>query len=135
MSDLGGGGRDLRHLSTPSTAGHADGMDDSAVVEMCRVLGDPIRWRVVRELHGGTRCAWELAGASGAAPSLLSHHLAVLREAGVVTGTRRGRRIDYSLESGQLTDLSREIAAAVPARSSAVSGGPDDVLAGNAVVG
>jgi len=34
---------------------------------------------------------------AGVEPSLLSHHLKVLRELGVVTGQRRGRWIDYTL--------------------------------------
>jgi ArsR family transcriptional regulator len=83
-------------------------VDDSAVIEMCRALGDPVRWSVVSELRRGTRCACELAGASGAAPSLLSHHLGVLRDAGLVTAQRRGRWIDYTL----VNDRIEEVAAA-----------------------
>ncbi len=72
---------------------------------MCRVLGDPVRWRVVSELRRGTRCACELAEVSGAAPSLLSHHLGVLRDVGLVTAQRRGRWIDYTLVGARLEDL------------------------------
>ena len=75
------------------------------MIEICRVLGDPVRWSVVAELRHGTRCACELAEASGAAPSLLSHHLRVLREAGLVTAQRRGRWIDYTLVSDRLGEL------------------------------
>ena len=85
------------------------GVDDSTVVEMCRVLGDPVRWKVVSELRCGTRCACELGAAAGAAPSLLSHHLGVLRDAGVVTPKRRGRWIDYTLASHVLDELVAEI--------------------------
>jgi DNA-binding transcriptional ArsR family regulator len=42
------------------------------------------------------------------APSLLSHHLGVLRAAGVVTAKRRGRWIDYTLTSGVLDELAVE---------------------------
>ena len=85
------------------------GVDDSTVVEMCRVLGDPVRWKVVSELRCGTRCACELGAAAGAAPSLLSHHLGVLRDCGVVTAKRRGRWIDYTLASHVLDELVAEI--------------------------
>ncbi len=103
---------------------------------MCRVLGDPIRWRVVRELSVGTRCACELAEASGAAPSLLSHHLAVLRDAGVVTATRRGRWIDYTLASGPLQALGREVVGAVSRKHDGdASGAPDEVVADMTLVG
>lgn len=68
-----------------------------------------MRWKVVSELRLGSRCACELGTVSGAAPSLLSHHLAVLRDAGVVTAKRRGRWIDYTLASNVLDELAAEI--------------------------
>lgn len=79
------------------------------------MLGDPVRWRVVTELRDGTRCACELAEASGAAPSLLSHHLGALRDAGVVTASKRGRWVDYTLVDGVLALVADELARAVPA--------------------
>jgi ArsR family transcriptional regulator, arsenate/arsenite/antimonite-responsive transcriptional repressor len=36
---------------------------------------------------------------------LLSHHLKVLRQAGLITGARRGRWIDYSLDDAALAAL------------------------------
>jgi len=87
----------------------AGGVDDSTAVEMCRVLGDPVRWKVASELRCGSRCACELGTAAGVAPSLLSHHLGVLRDAGVVTAKRRGRWIDYTLTSDVLDELVAEI--------------------------
>ena len=38
-------------------------------------------------------------------PPLLSHHLKVLREAGLVTGTKRGRWIDYDLDHDAVDEL------------------------------
>jgi hypothetical protein len=35
-------------------------VDDSALIELFRVLGDPVRWSVVIELRGGARCACEM---------------------------------------------------------------------------
>jgi ArsR family transcriptional regulator len=84
-------------------------VNDSTPVELFRVLGDPVRWSVVSELRGGTRCACELAEASAAAPSLLSHHLGVLRGAGVVTASRRGKWIDYALVDGVLEHLAEAL--------------------------
>jgi len=80
-------------------------MDDSTFVEQCRALGDPIRWAIVRELHGGTRCACVLAQVTDVSSTLLSHHLKVLREAGLVTGARRGRWIDYTLVDSAVAGL------------------------------
>ena len=75
------------------------------VVEQFRALGDPVRWTVVRELGGGTRCACELARVADVSPTLLSHHLKVLREAGMITGAKRGRWIDYTLDHDALAGL------------------------------
>lgn len=94
---------------TGVTARTLGDVNDSTAVEICRVLGDPIRWQVVSELRRGSRCACELGAATGAAPSLLSHHLGVLRDAGVVTAKRRGRWIDYTLASDVLDELVAEI--------------------------
>ena len=39
------------------------------------------------------------------AGNLLSYHLRILREAGLVTSTRRGRWVDYRLDADGFTDL------------------------------
>ena len=80
-------------------------MDDSIVVEQFKALGDPVRWSIMRELRDGQRCACELAAVADVSPPLLSHHLKVLREAGLVTGTKRGRWIDYAIDTGAVTGL------------------------------
>jgi ArsR family transcriptional regulator len=80
-------------------------MDDSTFVEQCRALGDPVRWAIVQELQSGTRCACVLAQVTEVSSTLLSHHLKVLREAGLITGERRGRWIDYTLAAAALEAL------------------------------
>ena len=80
-------------------------MDDSIVVEQFKALGDPVRWAIVSELRAGTRCACELSDVADVSPPLLSHHLKVLREAGLIAGTKRGRWVDYRLDTDALTAL------------------------------
>jgi ArsR family transcriptional regulator len=43
------------------------------------------------------------------APNLLSYHLRILREAGLVEGTRRGRRIEYRARPAGLRELAVEL--------------------------
>lgn len=74
----------------------------SAQVEQSLVAlsaaADPIRWRLLAELAAaGTRCVCELQPLSGVAPNVLSYHLKVLRDAGLVTAAKRGRWVDYTL--------------------------------------
>jgi ArsR family transcriptional regulator len=84
-------------------------VEDSTTVELTaarfRALGDPTRLRVVRELAGGTRCVCELRARVDVPGPLLSHHLAVLRDTGLITATRRGRWIDYTLDRETLATL------------------------------
>lgn len=69
-----------------------------------------MRWTIVRELQGGTRCACVLAQVAEVSPTLLSHHLRVLRDAGLITGAKRGRWIDYSLVPAALGQLVDQLA-------------------------
>jgi ArsR family transcriptional regulator len=62
------------------------------------VVADPVRWRLLTHLADGrTRCVCDLQPVAAVAPNLLSYHLKVLREAGLVTTRRRGRWIDYTI--------------------------------------
>lgn len=60
-------------------------------------LSDPIRLRILDELSGEQRCVCTLQESIGIATNLLSYHLRVLREAGLVEAERRGRWVDYHL--------------------------------------
>jgi ArsR family transcriptional regulator len=75
-------------------------------------LGDPARIAILDRLrhHDGTRCLCELRDDLGMAPNLLSYHMRILREAGLVSGARRGRRIDYRIEPGGVEALRTELA-------------------------
>jgi ArsR family transcriptional regulator, arsenate/arsenite/antimonite-responsive transcriptional repressor len=68
-------------------------------------LGDPARLAILRQLGTGTTCVCELAPQLAMAPNLLSYHLRILREAGLVEGRRRGRRIEYRVRSDALREL------------------------------
>ncbi|ABP55871.1 ArsR/SmtB family transcription factor [Salinispora tropica] len=65
--------------------------------ELLRALSAPIRLAIVSQLAEGERCVHELVNQLGAAQPLVSQHLRVLRGAGVVRGSRRGREIAYTL--------------------------------------
>ena len=64
-----------------------------------------MRWAIVSELRRETRSARLLAQTVAVSPTLLSHHLKVLREAGLITRERRGRWIDYSVDMDALAGL------------------------------
>jgi ArsR family transcriptional regulator, arsenate/arsenite/antimonite-responsive transcriptional repressor len=84
-------------------------------VALLTAAADPVRWTILRRLTAGQSCVCDLQAEVAVAPNLLSYHLKVLREAGLVTSTRRGRWIDYRLTDGAMDRLT----AALPSRGRA----------------
>jgi DNA-binding transcriptional ArsR family regulator len=64
---------------------------------MFRVMGDDTRFRIVQILLGGERCVGDLVRIVQSSQPHVSHHLRVLRQAGIVVGIREGQRICYRL--------------------------------------
>jgi DNA-binding transcriptional ArsR family regulator len=69
-------------------------------VRFGRALGDEQRLRILRRLVAGDASLAELADAVGIAKSTAHHHLALLREAGLVSLHGNARRYWYSLRPG-----------------------------------
>lgn len=56
-------------------------------------LGDPVRLKLVNLMlagDGGEACVCDLVGPAGRSQPTVSHHLKILREAGLVTSEKRG---------------------------------------------
>lgn len=77
-----------------------------------KVLADETRLAVLRQLLAGPKHVGEMNEALGIDQSLLSHHLKVLREAGLVQSRRDGKAVLYRLDpsverdsSGKAIDL------------------------------
>jgi ArsR family transcriptional regulator len=67
-----------------------------------RALGDETRLRILEHLVSGERSVSELMVLVEVGQSLMSHHLRILREAGLVTDRRDGRWIHYSIAESAL---------------------------------
>jgi ArsR family transcriptional regulator len=84
-----------------------------------KALGDPVRLRLLSLIashDGGEACVCELTPGMGVSGPTISHHLRVLREAGLIEGDRRGTWIYYRALPEALTALSDALApASVPA--------------------
>ena len=62
-----------------------------------KVLSDSTRLAVMESLMDGARNVGELMEELGVEQSLLSHHLAILRDTGMVEATREGKTMIYQL--------------------------------------
>jgi DNA-binding transcriptional ArsR family regulator len=67
-------------------------------VQLLQALGHPTRLSIVRELAGSSEvCACDFTDCCGVRQPTVSHHLRILREAGVIEAERRGTSIWYRL--------------------------------------
>ena len=69
-------------------------------VGLFKALADSHRLKILTILEREVRCNCHLQDLLDLAPNLLSYHLKILREAGLIVGERRGRWIDYSIAPG-----------------------------------
>src|ERR671913_422398 len=74
-------------------------------VELARALGDPLRWRIVELLATEQLCVAHLCEELQTAQPLVSHHLKVLREAGLIEPDRYRYWTYYRLRPGALVRL------------------------------
>lgn len=70
-----------------------------------RVLAEPNRLRIVVLLMQRERCVCELLPEMGISQPLLSHHLSVLTEAGLIRPRRQAQRIYYAIVPEALARL------------------------------
>ncbi len=76
-------------------------LSPAQAVELSRVfkaMGDPVRLRLLSLIashEGGEACVCDLTGVFDLTGPTISHHLRVLREAGLIVGERRGTWVYY----------------------------------------
>jgi ArsR family transcriptional regulator len=77
------------------------------MVAIARALGDPIRLQLVDVLrkHAGEVCVCELVPLFDLSQPTVSHHLKVLRDAGIVGSERRGLWAYYYVNPDSLKEL------------------------------
>ncbi len=70
-----------------------------------KLLGDPLRARIVGLLAREQLCTCHLIDETGARQPTISHHLRVLREAGFVAAEPRGRFTYYRLRPDRVREV------------------------------
>jgi DNA-binding transcriptional ArsR family regulator len=77
----------------------------SRLTDVFKALSDPTRREILAMLRQGDKSAGEIADAFSITKPSISHHLSQLRQAGLVSDTRQGQSIVYSLETTAFQDL------------------------------
>ena len=75
-----------------------------------RALADPTRREILRLLRNGPRSSGEIADAFPSTWATVSRHLAVLREADLVTTEREGQTMLYELNTSVFQELLQHLA-------------------------
>jgi ArsR family transcriptional regulator len=99
---------------TPLTSGALTTAQATALSPVFKALADPVRLRLfsmIATAEGGEACVCDLTVGFELTGPTISHHLKVLREAGLIEGDRRGTWIWYRARPGA---LEAAFAAVVP---------------------
>jgi DNA-binding transcriptional ArsR family regulator len=75
-------------------------VDARAVARMFAALGEPTRLKIATHLLAGPSHVGELAEVVGEPMVNVSHHLGVMRQAGVLEDEKRGRQVFYRFRDG-----------------------------------
>ena len=102
----------------PVTEGALGAHQATAFAPMFKALGDPVRLRLlsmIASAGSGEVCVCDLTGEFDLTGPTISHHLKVLREAGLVDCDRRGTWVYYRAVPAALTLLAGLLTTATPA--------------------
>jgi ArsR family transcriptional regulator len=101
-------------------------LDEYQAADLAKVfkaLGDPVRLRLMSMIasrgQGGEVCVCELTPAFDLSQPTISHHLKLLRQAGLIDCGRRGTWVYYWVLPGVLDNLAAFLASPQPAGAGA----------------
>ncbi|MGW5360850.1 ArsR/SmtB family transcription factor [Actinopolymorpha pittospori] len=99
----------MGHGATPGeSAGSRTRLDPAGAAKVAttlQALATPSRLLILARLREGPLPATELAAEVGMEQSACSHQLRLLRNLGLVTGTRTGRSVVYALYDNHVAEL------------------------------
>ncbi|GIH50474.1 ArsR family transcriptional regulator [Microbispora rosea] len=96
-------------------------LSESEAVELAplfKAIADPVRLRLLSLIachEDGETCVCDLTAAFDLTPPTISHHLKVLKQAGLIDSERRGTWVYYWIEPAVLARMSALIGPASPA--------------------
>ena len=79
------------------------------IAQRFRVLGEPMRIKLLDRLRDGAATVGELQDALGASQQNVSKHLSVLHQAGMVSRTKRGTSAVYEIADASVFELCEHV--------------------------
>ncbi len=83
------------------------------VAQRFRVLGEPMRIKLLDQLRDGDATVGELQEALGASQQNVSKHLGILHAAGMVSRTKQGNRVLYAISDPSVFALCDQVCGGV----------------------
>jgi DNA-binding transcriptional ArsR family regulator len=83
------------------------------VAQRFRVLGEPMRIKLLDRLREGEATVGELQEALGASQQNVSKHLGILHSAGMVTRTKQGNHARYAISDPSVFELCDQVCGGV----------------------
>jgi DNA-binding transcriptional ArsR family regulator len=77
----------------------------AAAAQLFKALGSESRLGLLRTIGDESRTVGALAEATGMSQPLVSQHLRLLRQIGLVTATRHGKEVSYSVADVHVTHV------------------------------
>ncbi len=87
----------------------------NSFLNLTRALSDENRLRALLALEGRALCVCQIIELLELAPSTVSKHMSILKQAGLVEGQKRGRWMYYRQPDGKAPDEARQALAFVRA--------------------
>lgn len=103
---------------TPLFEGVLSDEEAEIMAAVMAALADPMRLRIISMLAAapdGVACGCELEAPLGLSQPTVSHHMRILREAGLIEGTRQGRWVHYRVVPERLTEIREALTPRAPA--------------------
>ena len=83
------------------------------VAQRFRVLGEPMRIKLLDRLREGDATVSELQQALGASQQNVSKHLGILHAVGMVARSKQGNQVRYSISDPTVFDLCEQVCGGV----------------------
>jgi DNA-binding transcriptional ArsR family regulator len=90
----------------------------ASIDAVLKALSDPTRREILRLLRSGPRASGDIAGSFDSAWPTISRHLAVLKDAELVTTERKGSTVMYELDTTVFQDTVEQLLTWVQPRGS-----------------